>query len=51
MFFLVTIILRPLAREYDVLPIKAVILANGGGVINCASKEVPDPAEIKQLGI
>ena len=37
--------------EYDVRPIDGTILANAGGIINCASKEIPDPTKLRALAI
>lgn len=36
---------------FDVRPIDSFVLANAGGIINCASKELPDPARVKKLEI
>ena len=31
--------------------IDGYILANAGGIINCASKEIPDPSKVRALAI
>ncbi len=28
---------------FEIVPIDCLIIGNGGGAINCSSKEVPDP--------
>ena len=44
-------IYRDAFPQFDVRPIDSVVLANAGGIINCASKELPDPSQVKQLDV